>query len=202
MKRNVTNPGSAANQLVSRLAAEKKKAVLAMGLIALMAFMWIRVLGRKTPGPADAASMAQHGDSRGQSNSHIKISFIELPKVPGRNDVMTRDFFDPLGWRSFAKNGEGGNQAGNEVNRVSTDASGEVVRRIMQKLQLEAIALGENPRAVINDKPLSVGDKLLVRDGVDTYECEVVKIEERKVFMRCRGAQIKLELGQTSEVTD
>jgi len=203
MKRNMTNAGSGANQLLSRLAAEKKKAVLALGLIALMAFMWVRVLGRKTPATANAASAAQHVDSKGQSNSQIKISFIELPKVAGRNDVMTRDFFDPGGWHGFTKDREGRNQAGNEVNHVSTDATGEVITQIAQKLQLEAIiVLGENPQAFINDKLLSVGDKLLVKDGANTYECEVVEIQERTVFIRCREAQIKLELKQATEVTN
>ena len=201
MKRNMTNAGTGANRLLSQLAAEKKRAVLALGLIALMAFMWVRVLGRKTPATADAASMAQQGDLKDQSNSQIKISFVELPKVPGRNDVITRDFFDPVGWRGFVKDGKGQDQAGNDVNHVSTDASGEVIERITHKLQLEAIALGENPRAVINDKPLSVGDRLLVKDEGNMYECEVVEVQERKVFIKCRGAQIKLELG-TGEVSN
>jgi hypothetical protein len=176
------------------LAAEKKKAALALGLIALMAFMWVRVLGRKTPATADAASMVQQGDLNGQCDSQIKISFIELAKVPGRNDVITRDFFDPVGWRGFVKDGKTQNQAANEVDHVSTDASGEVITRIARKLQLEAIVLGENPQAFINDKLLSVGEKLPVRDRVNTYECEVVEIQERKVLIRCREAQIELEL--------
>lgn len=202
MKWNTTNGGNGVNRLLSQLAAEKKKTALALGLIALTAFMWIRVLGKKTPAGANAASTGQQVDSKGQSDSQITISFVELPKVPGRNDVITRDFFDPVGWRGFVKDGETKNQAGNEVDHVSTDASGEEIARIADRLQLEAIVLGENPQAFINDKLLSVGDKLPVRDGVNTYECEVVKIEERKVFIKCRGTQIKLKLRQTSEVTD
>jgi hypothetical protein len=107
MKRNITNAGGSANRLVSRLAAEKKKTVLALCLIALMAFMWVRVLGRKTPAAADAASVAQRRGATAQTDSQIKISFIELPKVTGRNDIMTRDFFDPVGWRGFTKDRDG-----------------------------------------------------------------------------------------------
>jgi hypothetical protein len=184
------------------LAAEKKKTVFALCLIALMAFMWVRVLGRKTPATANAGLTAQQGGSKAQSDSQIKISFTELLKVPGRNDIMTRDFFDPVGWRGFTKDREGRNPAGNqEVYHVSTDAGGEVITQIAQKLQLEAIVLGESPQAFINDKLLSVGDKLLVKDGVNQYECEVVEIQEGAVFIRCREAQIKLELKQTREVT-
>jgi hypothetical protein len=202
MKRNVTNATNGATRLLSHLAGEKKKTVLAVGLIALMAFMWVRVLGRKTPAPADAASTARQGSSNGQSNSQIKISFVELPKVPGRNDVMTRDFFDPVGWHGFTRDREGRNLTGSEEVNGSTDTTAEVIKQIAQKLQLEAIVLGANPQAFINDKLLSVGDKLLVKDRTNTYECEVVEVEERAVFIRCREAQIKLELDRTSEVTN
>jgi hypothetical protein len=89
-----------------------------------------------------------------------------------------------------------------EVYHISTDAGGEVITQIAQKLQLEAIVLGDIPQAFINDKLLSVGDRLLVKDGANQHECEVVEIQERAVFIRCREAQIKLELNQTREVTD
>ena len=58
--------------------------------------------------------------------------------------------------------------------------------------------MGKNPRVLINDKLLSVGDKLLVADGADTYEFEVVGIEEKKVSIRCSEAEITLRLTQAS----
>ena len=42
---------------------------------------------------------------------------------------------------------------------------------------------------------------MLVGDGVDTYECEVVSIEEDAVLIKCQEAQIKLKL-KTVEVTN
>ena len=193
MKQNLKNNGNGANRLFSQLAAEKKKTICALCLIAVMALMWARLLGKKKLEGAEAAVMSQGVNFKGESNSQLKISFVELSKVPGRNDVLTRDFFASGGWQDFTK------ESTKEVSVVSRDGSEEVVRRVAEKLKLEAIVLGENPQAFINDKLLSVGDKLLVRDGVKTYECEVVGIEENAVFIRCGEAEIKLKLTEAIE---
>ena len=193
MKQNLKNNGNGANRLFSQLAAEKKKTICALCLIAVMALMWVKLLGKKKLEGAEAAVMSQGVNFKGESNSQLKISFVELSKVPGRNDVLTRDFFTSGGWQDFTK------ESTKEVSVVSRNGSEEVVRRVAEKLKLEAIVLGENPQAFINDKLLSVGDKLLVRDGVKTYECEVVGIEENAVFIRCGEAEIKLKLTEAIE---
>jgi len=169
----------------------------------VMVFMWARVLGGKTPQSAEAAMMAQAMNLNDKSNAELKISFTELPKVKGRNDVLIRDFFAVGSWQDFMRGGEGGDLAGiEEVSVVSRDGSEEVVRRVAEKLKLEAIGLSENPQAFINDKLLTVGDKLLVRDGVNMYECEVVGIEEKTVFIKCGEAEITLKLKQIIKVID
>jgi len=152
------------------------------------------VLGKKTPATTEAALKQEEvNPDTSESNSQLKISFIELPKVAGRNDALTRDFFAADDWQSF--------MSGGEVSVVSKDDDEEIVKRVAEKLKLEAIGLGKNPQAFINDKLLAVGDKLLVRDGADTYECEVVGIEEKTVFIRCGEAEITLKLTQES-ITD
>ena len=183
MKQNLKNNGNGANRLFSQLAAEKKKTICALCLIAVMVLMWTRLLGKKKLEGAEAAVMSQGVNFKGESNSELKISFIELPKVKGRNDMLTRDFFASGGWGGFTEEG---------TKEVNTE-------RVAEKLKLEAIVLGENPQAFINDKLLSVGDKLLVRDGVNRYECEVVGIEENAVFIRCGEAEIKLKLTEAIE---
>ena len=190
MKQNVRGDGKGANRVFSRLAAEKKKSIVALCLIALMGFMWVRVLLRKTPKSAEAAVGQEEVKS---GTSELKISFIELPEVAGRNDALTRDFFAADDWQSF--------MSGGEVNVVSRDGDEEIIKRVAEKLKLEAIGLGKNPQAFINDKLLAVGDKLLVVDGADTYECEVVGIEEKTVSIRCGEAEITLKLTQAS-ITD
>ena len=193
MKQNVRDNSSGPNRIMSQLAAEKKKTITALCLIAVMVFMWVKVLGGKTPQSAEATLMAQKANlDTSRVNSELKISFIELPKVKGRNDVLTRDFFAADGWQVMR---------GGEVNVVSKDGSEGVVTRIAKKLNLEAIGLGKNPQAFINDKLLSVGDKLLVRDGVNTYECEVIGIEENTVSVRYGEVEIQLKLAQENERT-
>jgi hypothetical protein len=209
MKQNLKNGGSGGNdstgspsraksrdRIFGRLAAEKKKTAIAVCLITVMFFMWVKVLGRKGPQSASAAVVAQEVNE-GQVNSELKISFMELPKVEGRNDVLTRDFFAVSSWRDFMRGGEG-KSGGEEVSVVSRNGGEETARRVAEKLKLEAIVLGENPRAFINDKLLSVGDKLFVKDGTNTCECEVAKIEENMVFIRCGEAEVTLRLTQTS----
>ena len=199
MKQDMRNGGNGTNRLFSRLAAEKKKTVTALCLIAVMVFMWARVLGRKTPEtPKGALKQGEVDPDTSESNSQLKISFIELPKVAGRNDVLTRDFFAADGWWDFLDGG-GSNK---DVKVVERGGSGEIGRRIAEKLRLEAIGLGENPQAFINDKLLSVGDKLSVRDGVDNYECEVVGIDVEMVLIRCGEIEITLELAQDIEVSN
>jgi hypothetical protein len=198
MKQNLKNGGSEGNRLFGRLAAEKKKTVIAVCLITAMVFMWVRVLGRKGPQSANAAVVAQEV-TEGQMNSKLKISFMELPKVEGRNDVLTRDFFAVGSWRDFMRGGEGKLiDDGRGMMDDRGDGSEETARRVAEKLKLEAIVLGENPRAFINDKLLSVGDKLFVRDGIDMYECKVAEIKENMVSIRCGETEVTLRLTQTS----
>lgn len=198
MEQNVKNTVNGANRLVGRLAAEKKKTVTALCLIALMVFMWARVLGKKTPVTA-AASQRQENVHQ-DVNVELKISFIELPKIPGRNDVLTRDFFAADGWRNFIRNEK--NPGNKEVIVFPRDGNEEIVKRVAGNLKLEAISIGSdgNPQAFINGKLLSVGDKLLVRDGGNKYECEVVGIEENVVVIKCLEAEITKKLTKVIEV--
>jgi len=202
MNQNVKNSGdNAANRFVGRLAAEKKKTVTALCLIALMIFMWAKVLSQKTPVVA-AAALGQNSIDQDilEADLALNISFIELPKVAGRNDVLTRDFFAADGWKDFLRG-----QKGVGIEEVNVDTKGgneEVMRRVAKKLKLEAIGLDGNPQAFINGKLLSVGDTLLVRDGGNKYECEVVKIAENVVVIKCGEAEISLEVMKTVEVTE
>ena len=184
------------NRFFSQLAAEKKKSVAALCLVAVMAFMWVRVLIRRTPQAAAATSMTEEMNVEGKSNPELKISFIELPEVAGRNDVITRDFFASDGWQDFVDREVEDLVGTAEVNIVSKGGNEEGIRRVAEQLKLGAIVLSKNPQAFINDKLLSVGDKLHVGEEVDRYECEVVEIKRNTVVVRCREAEITLKLTQ------
>lgn len=200
MKQNMRNSDSGVKTLLGRLAAEKKKTVIALCLIGVMVLMWARMLSGEAPEGAGAAPMAQNAIA-GQLDSEIKVTFTGLPKVKGRNDVLTRDFFAANGWVDFARDGKG--LTGAEEVNVSEDGNEELVRRIAGKLKVKAVAIGsgDNPQVCINDKPLSVGGKLTIKEGVNAYECEVVGIKENKVSIRFGEAEITLKLVH-SRVTD
>ena len=103
------------DKIFNRLAAEKKKTVFSVCLIALMVFMWVRVLDKKTPEAAEAtleqspalASQEAAGDDTSKSSPELKVTFIELPKVAGRNDSIARDFFVSDDWWKLIVSGEG-----------------------------------------------------------------------------------------------
>jgi preprotein translocase subunit YajC len=200
MRQKVTNHSGLARGLMGQLAAEKKKAVTTLCLILVMAFMWLRVLTKNAPEASQASLITGQLNSQDQVSQELNVSFIELPKVAGRNDVITRDFFTSNGWRYFG-NGQKEKAVIEEVNIVSKNGNEEVIRKVAEKLKLEAtVVLGTNPRAYINDKVVSVGDKVLIRDGIDTYECEVIEIKENTVVIKCREAEVTLKLTQASMI--
>jgi hypothetical protein len=200
MRQKVTNHSGLTRGLMGQLAAEKKKAVTTLCLILVMAFMWLRVLTKNAPEASQASLITGQLNPQDQVSQELNVSFIELPKVAGRNDVITRDFFTSNGWRYFG-NGQKEKAVIEEVNIVSKNGNEEVIRKVAEKLKLEAtVVLGTNPRAYINDKVVSVGDKVLIRDGIDTYECEVIEIKENTVVIKCREAEVTLKLTQASMI--
>ncbi|UCF43190.1 MAG: hypothetical protein JSV99_11530 [Planctomycetota bacterium] len=201
MRQYTRNEGNRASRLLSQLAADKKKTVIVLCLIGVMVFMWAKVLGKEASRSAEARERTGQTTSEG-SGSQAKISFIEPPKVEGRNDALTRDFFDVEGWQEFMESQVANSDGTKAVNIVSRGGSKEVVKRVAGKLKLEAIGLSEKPEVFINDRLLTVGGKLLVKDGTETYECEVVRIERDMVLIRCGEGEIKLKLMQLNEVGD
>ena len=178
---------------MGRLVAEKRKAVATGCLVIVMVSLWVRVLTRNTPEVAEATPTAGMLGVEGPSNPAPNVSFVELPKVAGRNDLITRDFFACDGWRSFT----GGRRKFadiEEVNMLSQNGSEEAIKKVAEKLRLEAVLLSNNPLASINGRVLGLGDRMLVDDGNEKYECEVVAIEENTVEIKCREAEITLKL--------
>jgi hypothetical protein len=190
MKETIKNKWQSVRGLVSRLTTQKKKTSIAVSLVLVVVFMWVKVL---TPSAPDSAAAAVADDAVGQSESQLKITYVELPVVEGRNDTLVRDFFTV---------GKGFLQAGAMVDVVAGGGSEKVTKRIAEKLRLEAIVFGENPQAFINDELVSEGDKLLVKEETAEYEFTVVKIGQSTVFMRCGEAEITLKLAPAIEGID
>jgi hypothetical protein len=200
MRQNLKNNAQLAGRLAGRLAAEKKKTAIALCLIALMVFMWIRVLGKKGPQGAEASLVGQMTDTA-KSVSKLKISFMELPHIKERHDSLTRDFSVVESWRDFIDGPSESDSHNKEVNVVAEKGFEEVAKLVSEKLKLEVIELGNVPQAFISGKILTKGDKLEVSDGANKYQCEVLKIEKNAVYLRCGSTEVQLKLVQSTEET-
>ena len=183
-----------------QLAAEKKKIAVAVCLIVIMAFMWIRMIAKRAPQGAQAAVIAQVAILEGQSEEKLKISFTDMAKVKGRNDVLSRDFFAADGWAAFRDKARGGGTK--RVDLVSADTNEAMSRRIANKLTLDGIVTGRQYQAFINDRLLSVGSKFGITDGDRRYEFEVMEILENMVLIRSSEAEFVLKLGLTVGTDD
>ncbi len=202
MVRDRKNNGNGTGRLLSRLAGEKKKSITAVCLVLIMGFMWVKVLTKKAP-PAAGAAVVDEAAAAEESDSQPNVSFIELPRIAGRNDIITRDFFAANGWKEFDRDKEGGSGIGiEEVNDPKTDGSEKVVERVTAKLKLGVIETGLNPYVYINDELLSIGDRLRVRDNGNTYDCEVTKIGVNEVSLKLEDTEIVLKLRQAVEQPD
>lgn len=201
MRQMVANHGKLAKGFLRPLAAEKKKVVATSCLVVVMAIMWLRVLTNKAPETAEAALTVEQSNVEDTTAQELHVSYIQLPQVAGRNDVITRDFFASNDWRRFGSKQKRNVAVIEEVNIISKNGNEEVIRRIAEKLKLEAIVvLSNKPRAFINNEVISLGDNVLIRDGTETYECEVIDINEKEnvVVIKCREAEVTLKLTQMS----
>lgn len=185
------------DSLFGRLAAGKKKSITAICLIMVMVFMWSRVLINKKVQSADASIVT--GETAGTgSKEGSKISFVEPPSVKGRNDVLTRDSFAVDNWTDFVRTQGGGYGSDGKGNITSN--GNEAIGGIAEKMKLEVIEVDKVPRAFINGRLLSEGDKFLVEYGDGNCECKVIKIERNTVTVKCGESEVRLNLAQEVEI--
>jgi hypothetical protein len=202
MTRDGRNPIGSGQRLLGHVAGDRKKTVLAVGLVVVMAIMWGRVLTGQKPRSTSAAPN-QSAAAQGADTPAVKLRFVELPKIEGRNDVIRRNFFsaDSLaGFRRDATSQSAGTDT--EVRVASGEKTQEVVARAAQRLRLEAVLGSENPRAFINDRLVGVGDTLSVTDGAATYVFEVLRIQDDSVLVGCSERQVALKLAPLRDKTN
>jgi hypothetical protein len=202
MKRDSRKSDDVPRKVIGQLATEKKKTVFAVCLILVMVLMWVRVLSNDKPEAAAGAATAQPADETEPSGTRVTVSYVELPSVPGRHDVIARDFFRSNAWRLGGGTDQLTSTSGTEVSDIAAGGDAEGIALLAEKLTLEAIVWGETPRAFINGQLVSVGDTLVVKDAGRSYQCEVVAIQEKKVSIECGTISIKLELERFVEVVD
>jgi len=194
------------NSIAARFAMQKRKAIVAACLIGLMIFMWVRVFTKSSSASRTHTSSTAHaGVLNDQSKQQIKIRYVELPVIKGRNDDLRRDFFALKEWEQFIKDdADGGNLSRIEqVNVIAGDDEQgrrrKDILRLVKELTLDAIALGRIPVAFINDTIVSVGGKLHLKEKNKLYELDVIEINENEVVLRYEDVRIELKMPQPNE---
>jgi hypothetical protein len=186
-----------AGRILDRLVVGGKRTAVALGLLGVMAVMWVRVLTGHKPGAAAAAGEPT-AQVTPQPESPPKIRWIELPKVMGRNDFICRDFFTMQERACFQPKGSARAPSTDpEVRVITTNHAQEVVHRVVQKrkLRLEAVLhWNVDPQVFLNDRLMRVGDKFTVKDETDSVEFEVLRIYENSVLVGSGGTQVTLEV--------
>lgn len=182
-----------------RRLAENKKAIIAFGLIAVMALMWGRILLKKSPTQAAAASPAQPIAAE-QPVPKVKITFQELPRIKGRNDILTRDMFAGSKWEGMGAAANGARQS-NEITNGHEQTS-DTIKTIGKELKLEALSSGKNPQAYISGVLVSPKGILTLRHEGEKYEFKVVAMNESGVVLECNGTQVKLSMARPADSAD
>lgn len=191
---------------MTRLAASKPKVIIAVVLITIMTLMWVRVLVRSK---SDAKAAQSKADSAlvnsyaGKQNKQpeIRLSYIELPVVKGRNDCLTRDIFRSQNWKAFSSvtdpdpaTGENTTESTNRYDIYKTR-----IRQIAKTMALDLISIGRDGRtsqALIENKLVSVGSKVAVKYNKQTYEFVVTEIKQNKVVLKWENFSITLTMAQ------
>jgi len=200
MEHNKSATLEQAGRLLEHLTADKKRTGFAIALLAVMAFMWFRVLTGEKPGSVEAATGAP-APQAAVTKPPQKLCYLSLPVIPGRNDYINRDFFAARDWECFRQNSRTApSDPGTEGRAASANHAQEVIAKLAQRLKLEAVLKSGDPQAFINDQLYRVGDRLTLRDGPDTCEFEVLQIREDSVLVGCNGTQLTLKLMQHLDV--
>jgi hypothetical protein len=177
--------------------ADRKKVFIAAALIAVMAFMWIRVLLNNKVG--NEASASTIDDPAAQIDKKIiekiNIEYMKLPVIPGRNDILTNDFFASNNFRAFEFDPEKTQTrtTGNNTNVAGSSNIDIAVKAI----KIDAIIAGQvsgNGEVFIDNKLLSQGSKLQMTHNGRSYEFEVMEIYETKVVLKFQDQLINIEM--------
>ena len=189
--------------LLGRLPTKKPKLIMAIVLVAVMAFMWAKViLGEKTSTAKGAAmsGATTAGMTQSDEQPEIKLEYIKLPVVPGRNDVLTKDIFTPQNWKAFDW---GDDDSSENVEIVSPDDNGRQMhennfRQIAERVPVDAISTDQSGKilAFIQDNVVSVGGKLTVEHNGYAYEFIVKEIRTEKVVLGWENCTVTLQMSQ------
>jgi hypothetical protein len=190
--------------LLGRLPTKKTKVIFAVVLMAVMAFMWAKVLlaekTKKENNHAPASLAAQNQSQELEQKPRINVSYVKIPVIPGRNDVFTKDIFTPENWNAFEwdKDDKSENVEISPQNDDGRLVHEKNVRQIAESVTVDAISTDQHGRvqAFIRDDVISFGSKLKIEHNGYIYEFIVTEIEQDKVVLGWKNCTVTLQMSQ------
>jgi hypothetical protein len=186
-------------ELLRKLPVPKGKIIVAVALVAVMGAMWLRLLLRdKGTGPSVAGAAVVSEDVAGVvgGESAGRISYIELPVVAGRHDVLTRDVFTTRNWRAFRS-------VGGAVIAIGDGDSGTITADDITKMEglikLDGIIASDGSamvEAFIDGKLVSIGSKVAVEYNNRLLELVVTEIHKNRVVLRWEKFTLNVKMPQ------
>lgn len=194
MKQKIKQSGS---KPPMKLTAERKKMAAASVLIGVMVLMWARVLLKNNQVSAETLIVPAQTAASEVIKPKIKLNYIELPRIKGRNDVLSRDIFAGKKWETMGAAANG--IAKFKHNENANEDLENTIEMIGKELKLEAVFSGKNPQASVSGTLVSLQSKLTVKYEGDQYEFKAVAINDNEVVLECKGIQVKLSMIKPNE---
>ena len=169
---------NAQKAMAAGMTAEKKKAVIALGLMVLMATLWLKNIMKKNAiQEAQALSLAQQNSN---VPKEAKFSYVSLPQDENRHSALTRDVFAANRWKGFRLEGESWGEHLSGGDNQGIDG----IEQVVKKIDFGAIVIGAGRKAFIEGNMLRAGAKFTFKYKHQSYEFKVLKIHDDKVELQ------------------
>lgn len=171
-------------KLALTLATEKKKIVIVSLLLVVMAVMWGKMLKGKAPAKANAVTVSKVTES-----APVKLQYVDLEMVEGRNDIIARDIFSSKDFKGFSNT----NISGENIVS-SSDTNNDAIQVAVSQIKLIAILSGGEKEAVINDSLVKAGESFKIESAGSIYEFKVKTIFENKIVLGCNEIEVTVNI--------
>ena len=173
------------------------KTVLAIILVIMLVFMWMRIFINKGKNVDEAAAAMEqlHAQQENNDTTDFNLVYVELPFEKGRHDAIENDLFVPKDFYEKQKPSEVKTNTGNDKGRISKNQ----VSAILRHLDVGAIIKrNDSPgyKAFINGNLLKDGEILSVKFGGNSFELKVLEILSDEVIFDCNETIISFKMSQ------
>jgi hypothetical protein len=179
---------------VAKNAAQRKKLIVAMCLLAVMAILWVRLFAGKSKPKAATAEMITAAAAAPVVSAGEQVMFVDLPVIDGRHNTLANDFFDAKFFNELSSQ----ESAGSETNGFKGNSNSGSITAAVDAMELVAIVNDTKPQAFIEDKLLEEGQSFRFVFHEQGYEFKVIKIYDNKVDLECNGIKVTKKIPELS----